>query len=61
MADRPTVSLADLQKLQEQEDRPDPLTEAQLADYAAAMLMVLRGLPRREKMKVVTRLRRMMR
>jgi hypothetical protein len=61
MADRPTVSLADLQKLQEQEDRPDPLTEDQLADYAAAMLMVLRGLPRREKMKVVTRLRRMMR
>lgn len=61
MPGTPTVTLAELQKLAEQEDRPDPLTEDQLADYAVAMMMVLRGLPRREKMKVLTRLRRLMR
>lgn len=61
MADKPTVTLADLAKLQEQANRPDPLSEDELQDYAVAMLMVLRGLPRREKQKVLTRLRRLMR
>lgn len=60
MPDRPTVTMADLQKLQEQESKPAPLTEDELQDYAAALLMVMRGLPRAEKRKVVTRLRRMM-
>ena len=58
--DRPVVNLSDLQKLQDQLDKPDPLTEDQLQDYAAAILMVLRGLPKAEKRKVITRLRRMM-
>lgn len=60
MPDRPTVTLADLQKLQEQDSKPVPLTEDELQDYAAALMMVMRGLPRAEKRKVVTRLRRMM-
>lgn len=59
-ADRPTVTMADLQKLQEQESKPDPLSEDELQDYAAALMMVMRGLPRAEKRKVVTRLKRMM-
>lgn len=58
--DKPTVTLADLQKLQEQADKPDPLTEDQLQDYAAALLLVMRGLPKAEKRKIVTRLKRMM-
>lgn len=56
----PAVTLAELTKLAEQEDKPQPLTEDQLQDYAVAMLMVLRGLPRAEKRKVLTRLRRIL-
>ncbi len=56
----PGITLAELTKLAEQEDKPQPLTEDQLQDYAVAMLMVLRGLPRAEKRKVLTRLRRIL-
>lgn len=55
MPDRPTVTLADLQKLQDQENRPTPLTTDEIQDYAFAVLMVLRGLPRAEKVKVLAR------
>ena len=50
-----SVTLADLTKLQEQENKPQPLTADEIQDYAFAVLMVLRGLPRAEKAKVLRR------
>lgn len=55
MADKPTVTLADLTKLQEQANKPDPLDWNEVVDYAAAVTLVLRGLPRGEKLKVLRR------
>ncbi len=52
---QPTVTLADLTRLQEQENRPTPLSSDEVQDYAFAVLMVLRGLPRAEKVKVLKR------
>lgn len=61
MANGQVVTMADLQKLQEQENRPTPLTEDELRDYATATLMVLRGLPLREKRKVIARMTKQLR
>jgi len=61
MADKATVTLADLQRLGEQEAKPTPLTDNDVSDYASAVLIVLRGLPRGEKLKVMRRAQRMLR
>lgn len=59
-ADRPTVTLADLQKLQEQEAKPNPLNHDEVTDYATAALMVLRGLPRGQKLRVISKMRKLL-
>ena len=61
MPDKPTITFADLQKLQEQESKPTPLNDNEVSDYASAVLIVLRGLPRGEKLKVMRRAQRMLR
>lgn len=57
---RPAVSLAELTKLQDQLSKPDPLTYDEVHDFALAALVVLRGLPRKDKLKVIARMRRLM-
>ena len=61
MTDRPTVSLADIQRLSEQDSKPNPLNDNEVSDFASAVLIVLRGLPRGEKLKVIRRAQRMLR
>ncbi len=56
--DRPTVTISDLARLQEQANRPTPLTVDEVHDYAVATLIVLRGLPRRDKLRVLARMRK---
>lgn len=53
--DKPTITLGDLTKLQDQLDKPDPLDYNDVTDYAAALLVVMRGLPRGEKLKILRR------
>jgi hypothetical protein len=57
---RATVSLADLTRLSEQENRPGPLTADEVDDFASAALIVLRGMTRREKLRVIRRMRRLL-
>lgn len=52
-ADKPLISLSDLTKLQDQLDKPDPLDYNAVSDYAVAVMVVLRGLPRGEKLKIL--------
>jgi hypothetical protein len=59
-ADRPTVSLADLDRLRQQDNKPQPLDPNEVTDYATAALVVLRGLPRGEKLKVLRRMIKML-
>lgn len=56
MDKRTTVNAAELLRLQQQENRPTPLTTDEVNDYAVAALMVLRGLTRGEKLRVVRRI-----
>lgn len=60
MADRPAISISDLPRLQEQANRPAPLTTDEVQDFATAALMVLRGMPRGEKLRVIRRMRRLL-
>lgn len=60
MDKRPTVSLSDLQKLQEQESKPQPLTPDEVRDYAVASLVVVRGLSRGDQLKVLRKMRRLL-
>jgi hypothetical protein len=55
MSEKPTVTLAELTRLAEQENKPQPLDYNEVADFAAAVLIVVRGLPRGEKLKVLRR------
>jgi len=55
---RPTITIADLGKLQEQDSRPAKLTLEEVHDYSIAGLMVLRGLSRGDKLRVIGRMRR---
>lgn len=60
MADRPTVTVADLARLNADASRPEPLLADGVQDYALAALVVLRGLSRADKLKVIRRMRRLM-
>lgn len=59
-SDRPTVTIADALRLQEQDSRPTPLTPDEVHDYAIASLLVTRGLARRDKLRVLTKMRRLL-
>lgn len=61
MGDKPTVTMADLQKLQEQDNRPTPLTPDEIDDFATAGLVVLRGMALSDKRKVINRMGRLIR
>lgn len=55
--DRPTITIADLDRLREQEARPAKLEYDEVHDYAIAALLVLRGMSRGEKLRVIRRMR----
>lgn len=59
-ADRPTINISELTRLQEQNDRPAPLSKDHVQDYATAALVVLRGLSRADKLRVLRHMRRLM-
>lgn len=61
MADKPTVTLGDLTRLQDQLSKPNPLTADEIDDYATACLVILRGLPLADKKKVIGRMTRLAR
>ena len=54
------VSVSELKGLMEQQDKPDPLTYDQVQDYATASLVVLRGLSRKDKLRVINRMRKVL-
>lgn len=58
--DKPTVTVADLLKLQDQANRPAALTTDEVQDFATAALVVLRGVSRRDKLRVITKMRRLL-
>lgn len=58
--DRATINISELGKLQEQLNRPAALTADEVNDYAVACLVVVRGMPRREKLRVVARMRKLL-
>ena len=60
MTDRPAITIADLPRLQEQANRPQPLTVDEVQDFAVASLMVLRGMGRRDKLRVLARMKRLL-
>jgi hypothetical protein len=60
MGERASVNISELTKLQEQANRPTPLTPDEVNDYAIAALVVLRGCTRRDKLRVVARMRRLL-
>ena len=55
--DRPTITISDLARLQEQENRPAKLATDEVHDYAIAALVVLRGMTRGDKLRVIRRMR----
>lgn len=60
MAERATITIGDLARLQEQESRPTRLTDEEVEDYAIAALVVLRGMRRADKLRVLRRMRRLL-
>jgi len=60
MSERPTITASELLKLQDQANRPSPLTREEVEDYALAALLVLRGMRRGDKLRVVTKMRRLL-
>ena len=60
-ADKPTITLADLTKLQDQQNKAAPLTPDEIDDFATAALVILRGLPLSDKKKVIGRMTRLAR
>lgn len=60
MGERASVNISELTRLQEQANRPTPLTADEVNDYAIASLVVLRGCSRGDKLKVVRRMRRLL-
>lgn len=57
---RPTISISDLKNLPEWNGRPTPLTVDEVNDFAVTGLTVLRGLGRRDKLRVLARMRRIL-
>ena len=61
MADeKQTITLADFKKLLEDENKPKTLDEDKLMEYSISALNTLKGLQRRDKFKVILRMRKMM-
>jgi hypothetical protein len=58
--ERPTINISELSRLQEQMDRPQALTQDHVQDYATASLVVLRGLTRSDKLRVLRRMRKLL-
>jgi hypothetical protein len=59
-SDRPSVSVSELGKLMEQVNKPTALTADEVQDYANAGLLVLRGLTRAQKLRVLKRMLKML-
>lgn len=57
---RAAIPIGDLGKLMEQENKPQTLTPDEVHDYAVASLLVLRGLPRGQKLRVLQRMRKLL-
>lgn len=60
MAGKASITIAELKQLPEWSDRPQPLTPDEVNDFAITGLTVLRGLPRRDKLRVLARMRRIL-
>lgn len=58
--DRASVPISELDRLRGEAARPDPLTDDEIQDTAVAGLMVLRGLRRADKFKVLRKMRKLM-
>ena len=56
--EKPTITIADLTRLREQDNRPTALTIEEVHDYAIAALVVLRGMRRGDKLRVIARMRK---
>ena len=56
-AERAVVTISDLNRLRDQDARPGPLTREEVEDYAIAALVVLRGMRRGDKLRVIRRMR----
>ena len=55
--ERAVVTISDLNRLRDQDARPGPLTREEVEDYAIAALVVLRGMRRGDKLRVIRRMR----
>lgn len=53
MRDKPAINISELRGLQDQLDKPGPLPADHVVDYAAALITILRGLPRGDKLRVL--------
>jgi hypothetical protein len=51
--ERPSISIGELRGLQEQLDKPGPIPVDHVVDYAAALITILRGLSRGDKLRVL--------
>jgi hypothetical protein len=60
MAAKQSISISELKSLPEWSGRPDPLTVDEVNDFAVTALTVLRGLARRDKLRVLARARRVL-
>ena len=58
MSERPpTITAAELLRLQDQANRPQKLTADEVEDFAVAGLLVLRGMRRGDKIRVIRKMR----
>ncbi len=60
MSDRPTISIGDLTRLRDQDAKPAKLTPDEVHDYAVAASVVLRGMTRGDKLRVLARMRKLL-
>lgn len=57
---RRAISISELKALQAQENKPAALTQEEVRDYAIASLVVLRGLTRGDKLRVLRTMRKLL-
>jgi hypothetical protein len=60
MMERKAISISELKQLQEQENKPTALAPEEVRDYAVAALVVLRGMTRGDKLRVLRQMRKLL-
>jgi hypothetical protein len=51
--ERPSINISELKGLQAQLDKPGPIPADHVTDYAAAVITIMRGLSRGDKLRVL--------